>query len=42
MQKKVNSSASKQNAAKNIYVPHEMDSSMSGVTSPIILSVLSP
>lgn len=38
MQKKVNPNAIRQNAAKKIYVPQVMDSSMSGVTKPMILT----
>jgi hypothetical protein len=37
MQKKVNANASRQNAAKKMYVPQEIDESMSGVTKPMML-----
>ena len=37
MKKNVNASARRQNAAKKMYVPQEMELSMSGVTRPIIL-----
>lgn len=37
MQKKVNAKARRQKAAKNMYVPHVMDSSISGVTRPMML-----
>lgn len=37
MQKKVKANARRQKAAKKMYVPQVMDSSISGVTRPIIL-----
>jgi vacuolar-type H+-ATPase subunit I/STV1 len=37
MKKNVNASAKRQKAAKKMYVPQVIDSSMSGVTRPIIL-----
>jgi hypothetical protein len=37
IKKNVNASARRQNTAKKIYVPQEIESSMSGVTSPIML-----
>lgn len=37
MQKYVKANARRQNAAKKIYVPQVIESSISGVTSPIIL-----
>jgi hypothetical protein len=37
MQKKVKARARRQNAAKKMYVPQVIDSSMSGVTRPMML-----
>jgi hypothetical protein len=37
MQKKVKAKARRQNAAKKMYVPYVMDSSISGVTRPMML-----
>lgn len=39
MQKNVNARASRQKAAKKMYVPQEMDSSISGVTRPMMLEL---
>ena len=37
MKKKVNANAIRQKAAKKMYVPQEIESSISGVTRPMIL-----